>query len=134
MRIGALAVLATSAALACASGGPAGESGAPGTGEVTLVVINEYSYTVAAYVIWGTNRIRLGDVGGGRTRSFSTPSRGNTVAIGIEATGAPPAATGGRGDPSAPYFLSQTVPIQAGEGIEWRFSGTGLTYLRLPTP
>lgn len=134
MRFRALAVLAVSATLACASSGQAGESGEQGPGAVTMVVINEYSYTATAYVIWGNNRVRLGDVGGGRTRTFSTPRRGNTVALGVEATGAPPAATGVRGgDPSAPYFVSQAVPIQPGEGIEWRFSGSGVTYLRLPT-
>jgi hypothetical protein len=142
MRLHVLTVIATLVTAACASpgqtdGGNAGET-------VQLTVINEYSGTATAYAVWGSGRVRLGDVGQNRTRVFMTPRRSDRVAIGFQAIGAPPAATsagpprlrGGNNanepDPSSPYMVSEAIDVVPGDAIEFRFSAAGIiTVLRL---
>lgn len=145
MRLRLLCVFAALGAIACASGGQGGDSSGATGDEITLVVINEYTGTVTAYAIWGGNRIRLGDVGSNRTRTFSTPLRSDRIAVGLQAIGAPPAGTSGGPtrfgapagtdpDPSAPYVESEAVPVVAGDAIEFRLSAAArLLYLRLPS-
>ena len=139
MRLELLAFLVTTfSAAACASSqGDVGES----EDTVQLTVINEYQGTVTAYAHWDGTRIRLGDVPQNRTRLFMTPMRGDRVAIGLEAIGAPPAGTssgptrfrgGDDPDPSAPYMTAGSMPVVPGDAVEFRLSAGGtLTVRRL---
>ena len=140
MRLQALAVLATTLVAAACASSPESEGGEPSS-TVQLTVINEYQGTVTAYAHWDGTRVRLGDVPQNRTRLFITPVRSNHVAIGLEAVGAPPAATtagptrfrgGGDPDPSSPYTASEATPVVAGDALEFRLSaGRVLTVRRL---
>jgi hypothetical protein len=142
MRFRVFALFATLTAAACASSGQGGSRDSSDT--VQLTVINEYVGTVTAYAVWGSGRVRLGDVGQNRRRLFMTPVRSDRVAIGLEAIGAPPAATSAgpqrlRGggidtdpDPSSPYSVSESIEVVPGDAIEFRLSAGGiLTVLRL---
>jgi hypothetical protein len=147
MRLRVLKVLVTLAAAACASSGQGdgGDAGNAGN-TVQLTVINEYVGTVTAYAVWGSGRVRLGDVGQNRTRLFDTPLRSDRVAVGLEAIGAPPAATsagptrfGGGNvsnepDPSAPYTLSESIEVVAGDAVEFRLSAARILTVRRLQP
>lgn len=139
MRLGALTLFVASAA-ACASAGQ-GSGGAPGSDTVQITVINEYVGTVTVFAVWGTSRIRLGDVGQGRTRMFFPRVQGNPLMVGLEVIGAPPAGTSGgptlfraRGgpspDPSAPYVVSEGFDVVAGDALEFRYSAAGILTVR----
>jgi hypothetical protein len=139
MRPMVLPVLVALVAAGCASANPGAVSDSANT--IQLTVINEFVGTVTAYAIWGTGRIRLGDVGQNRTRLFMTPRRGDRVAVGLEVIGAPPAATsagptrfgggaGGDPDPTSPYQMSEAIEVAAGDAIEFRLSAARVLTVR----
>ncbi len=136
--------MAALAAAACASSGTGDGDGGDARDTVQLTVINEYVGTVTAYAVWESGRVRLGDVPQNRTRLFITPIRSDQVSIGLEAIGAPPSGTsagpnrlrgagiGDDPDPSAPYAVSEPLPVVAGDAVEFRLSaGRLLTVRRL---
>lgn len=143
VRLRMLAFLLLPGAVACASSGQT--SGEETGATVQATVINEYVGTVTAYAVWGTSRLRLGDIAGNRQRLFAIPLRGDRLAIGLEVIGAPPAATsagptrlrgGGVGDPdpSAPYTVSEAMPVVAGDAIEFRLSAARIFTVRRLQP
>jgi len=122
-------VLAALASAGCASTNQSDGGDAAST--VQLTVINEYQGTVTAYAVWGSGRIRLGDVGQNRTRLFSTRRRSDRVAVGLELIGAPPPATGA-GSALSPYRVSESIAVVEGDAVEFRLSaGNILTVRRL---
>jgi hypothetical protein len=143
MRLRLLSVLVALAIAGCAGAG--GSDGGDSADQVQLTVINEFVGTVTAYAVWGTGRIRLGDVGQNRTRIFSTPRRANSVAVGLEIVGAPPAATsagpsrlsagaGGAPDPTAPYEVSEAIEVAPGDAVEFRLSAARIFTVRRLQP
>jgi len=114
---------------ACAS---AGEADGP---RATVVVRNDYSSAVQAYVVWNEGRrISLGNVGSGRARTFHPIQKGNDIAIGLSLISAPSPGTtagptgfqGGRpADIRSPYLQSEPISVIQGEGIEWEVTPTG---------
>jgi hypothetical protein len=143
VRLKGLLLLVALAAPACASAGPG--DGGNAANEVQLTVINEFVGTVTAYALWGTGRVRLGNVGQNQTRLFMTRRRGNLVAVGLEIIGAPPAATsagptrfgggaGGDPDPTAPYVLSGGIEVAPGDAVEFRLSAARIFTVRRLEP
>jgi hypothetical protein len=142
MRRRSLFVLAALGAAACASSGQ-GSAEAGGDDSVQLVIINQYSGTVTAYAVWGAGRIRLGDIGSNRERTFFPDRRSDRVAVGFEAIGAPPPGTtsgatrfrgGGDSDPSSPRGTSESIAVVAGDAIEVRISAAGIITVRRLEP
>jgi hypothetical protein len=131
MRRRILLLLAALASATCASTNQG--DGSEAESSVQLTVINEYQGTVTAYVVWGSGRIRLGDVGQNRTRLFSTPRRSDRVAVGLELIGGPPAGTGAGATPRlSPYRVSESIAVVEGDAVEFRLSaGNILTVRRL---
>jgi hypothetical protein len=84
---------------------------------------------VTAYAVWGSGRIRLGDVGQNRTRLFITPLRSDRVAVGLELIGAPPPPTGGN-SALAPYRLSESIAVVDGDAVEFRLSAANILTVR----
>jgi hypothetical protein len=139
MRLRVFLVLVALVGSGCASAGQVDVGESDNT--VQLTVINEFVGTVTAYAVWGSGRIRLGDVGQNRTRLFMTPRRGDRVAVGLAVIGAPPAATsagpnrfgaGIRGDPdpTAPYQLSEDIDVVPGDAVEFRLSAARIFTVR----
>jgi hypothetical protein len=139
MRLRSLSVLIALAAAGCAGAGRG--DGVESANAVQLTVINEFLGTVTAYAVWGSGRIRLGDVGQNRTRLFMTPRRGDRVAVGLDVVGAPPAATsagpnrfgagvGGDPDPTAPYLVSEGIEVAPGDAVEFRLSAARIFTVR----
>jgi hypothetical protein len=131
MRLRILFVLIALAAAGCASAGQG--DGGDASDTVQLTVVNEYQGTVTAYAVWGSSRIRLGDVGQNRTRLFTTSRRSDRVAVGLELIGAPPSATSVGPTPAlSPYRVSESIAVVEGDAIEFRLSaGNILTVRRL---
>jgi len=131
VRLSILFVLAALATAGCASTNQGDGSEAENT--VQLTVINEYQGTVTAYAVWGSGRIRLGDVAQNRTRLFMTPRRSDRVAVGLELVGAPPAGTSAGPTPRlSPYRVSEAIAVVVGDAVEFRLSaGNILTVRRL---
>jgi hypothetical protein len=127
MRLTSLFLLAALASAGCASSTPGDGGDAAET--VQLTVINQYQGTVTAYAVWGSGRIRLGDVGQNRTRLFSTPLRSDRVAVGLELIGAPPPATGGN-SALIPYRLSESIAVVGGDAVEFRLSAANILTVR----
>ena len=123
------------------SGASAGQAGGGSDDTVQLTVMNEYVGRVTAYAVWGTSRVRLGDVGQNRTRTFFARVQGNALAVGLELAGAPPAGTSGgpsalsaragsQPDPSAPYVTSDEIDVVVGDALEFRYSAAGILTVR----
>jgi hypothetical protein len=138
MRLSALFLSVALAAAGCAS---AGQAGGGSNDTVQLTVMNEYVGRVTAFAVWGTSRVRLGEIGQNRTRTFFAPVQGNALAIGLELIGAPPAGTSGgpsvlssragsQPDPSAPYVTSEEIDVVAGDALEFRYSAAGIFTVR----
>jgi hypothetical protein len=114
MRLRFFYPLTVLGALACASAGPT--DGDAGGAIVQATVVNEYVATITVYAVWGSTRTRLGEVGANRQRVFFTPVRGDRLAIGFEAIGAPPAGTG---DPrQEQYAQTEGVTVISGDEVE----------------
>ena len=131
MRLRIFFFLAALVSAGCASTNQSEGSDAPST--VQLTVINEYQGTVTAYAVWGSGRVRLGDVGQNRTRLFQTPRRSDRVAVGLELVGAPPPGTSAGPTPRlSPYRVSESIAVVEGDAVEFRLSaGNILTVRRL---
>lgn len=122
----------------CASTGQGGPAN-----DITVTITNEYPSRVSAYAVWdNSGRIRLGDISSNRTRTFSTPRRGDRIALGLELVSAPSPGTlaGPRGPAggvattaSNSFGRSEAIEVAAGEGIEWLINSTGsLAFRRVP--
>ena len=128
MRLRFLYLLTGIGAVACASPGQAG--GDASGGSVQATVINEYVATLTVYAVWGPSRTRLGEVGPNRQRIFVTPLRGELLAIGFEAIGAPPTGTG---DPrQEQYAETEGLSVGSGDAVEFRISA--VSFGRRPSP
>ena len=146
MRFGILPLLLALSTSGCASSGQGTAEAEGGDDTVQLVLINQYSGTVTAYTVWGEgNRIRLGDVGSNRERTFFPEVRSDRVAVSFEAIGAPPPGTssgptrfgpggGGDADPSSPRGTSESIPVVAGDAVEVRVSAAGIITVRRLVP
>jgi hypothetical protein len=143
MRLRLLSVLIALATAACAGSGQG--DGVDTTNAVQLTIINEFVGNATAYAVWGSGRVRLGDVGPNRTRLFITPRRGDRVAVGLEIVGAPPARTsagpnrfgapvGGDPDPTAPYQVSEPIEVAPGDAVEFRLSAGRIFTVRRLVP
>ena len=130
-------IVAAIVASGCASAGQG-----DGSDRITVAVVNQYPSVVTAYVIWNGNRTRLGEVSPKQTRSFSTPRRGDRVALGLEVFSTPPPATGagpsvmsGGSTPRvrAPIAQSEAILVGPDEGIEFHLTQYGsLMFRNLP--
>jgi hypothetical protein len=127
MRLSSLLVVVALASAGCASTTQGDGDDAADT--VQLTVINQYQGTVTAYAVWGSGRIRLGDVGQNRTRLFTTPLRSDRVAVGLELIGAPPPPTGGNSALS-PYRVSESIAVVDGDAVEFRLSAANILTVR----
>ena len=141
MRSRLFMALTVIVASACATGGQ-GDGNGDEAGRMTMVVANEYTSVVTAYVIWNGTRTRLGEVSPRQTRTFSTPRRGDQVGFGVEVfatpspgTGAGPSVMSGGSTPGIrpPIAQFEAIPVSPSEGIEWKLTSSGsLLFRRLP--
>ena len=94
--------------------------------EVEMVVLNRTSEALSVFVWWeGGARVRLGELGVGATRTFTTPLRDAAVWLSLDVLSQ---GTGRRDRPDS------FVPVQPGDRIEWevrRTSPIDLFYRRL---
>ena len=94
--------------------------------EVEMVVLNRTSEAVSVFVWWESGaRVRLGELGVGATRTFTTPLRDAAVWLSLDVLSQ---GTGRRDRPDS------YVPVQPGDRIEWeirRTSPIDLFYRRL---
>ena len=94
--------------------------------EVEMVVLNRTSEAVSVFVWWESGaRVRLGELGVGGTRTFTTPLRDAAVWLSLDVL----SQGTGRMDRPDSY-----VPVQPGDRIEWeirRTSPIDLFYRRL---
>ena len=127
-RLRLLFLLTGLGGMACASTAQTYSEGNGGVVQAT--VMNESVATITAYVVWSTNRTRLGEVGPNRQRVFITPLRGNGLAIGFEAIGAPPAGTGDARQEQ--YGQTNVVSVASGDEVECTISLLGGGCSRAP--
>ena len=90
---------------------------------VEFVVHNERLSNVTVFVQWEFGRsIRLGDLSGGRTRTFTTPWRGQNFTVTYGAVGARRGSFGGA-----------WISAVAGDRFQWTLPLSGpVVYRRLP--
>lgn len=120
--------LVVSLVAACASGcassqGNPFEEGDDGPGEVGLVVVNELTSTVTAYIQWRLgNPTRLAEIAGESSMMTSIPVRGQELRVFFVNSGRSP------GDPQEPdYALAD-----AGDRFRWVLRTDGsVFYLRI---
>ena len=105
MRLPSIASLAL-CMVACSSSGPGGRpDNATPQATVQMTVTNRSEVSVSVFAVWATTRTRLGQVGVGSTRDFSTPYLGPDVALGVDLASVPPAGTSA----GPAYFDPRTV-------------------------
>ncbi len=126
-------------ACGCASGGQMDSTAEVGSAaSVELVVINETSDAISAFARWAAGRpTHLGEVGAGRTRTFTTAFRGGVVSLRVEQV-AP--TSGQRPSPfgqATRIFPGRVPDAAAGDRFEWRVLSTfpliELAFRRLPS-
>lgn len=112
-----LALCVILAAAGCASSGGPGIEGDGTAGDLELVVINRSTDAVTVFALWqGGTRVRLGELRGGATRTFTTPYRGREFWLSVDVLSS---TSSGRGDQP-----DSMVPVLAGDRLEWVVQST----------
>jgi len=116
-RLVALSVILIAAGCASSSGRSLEGSGDGTAGEVELVVINRSTDAVTVFALWqGATRVRLGELRGGATRTFTTPYRGREFWLSVDVLSS---TSSGRGDQP-----NSMVPVLPGDRLEWVVQST----------
>ena len=92
--------------------------------EVEMNIRNRTTDAMTVFALWeGGRRVRLGELGANRTRSFTTPIRGQEVTLAVQtvqAQGRAGLTDGNRGGGSSEEFAS----VQPGDRLEWEIRST----------
>jgi hypothetical protein len=125
-QLGGVLLLSIALVSGCASGSQT-DSPFDSAAFVEMTVLNRSTTAVTAFAWWrGGARVRLGEVGGGTGRTFTTPLRSDEVYLSFDVL-----SNRRVGRPRTPQSF---VPVRAGDRIEWEINTTFQLFYRRLAP